>query len=54
MFVLVSFILVIASLILKNDAMLQSAGLFAIAGAIELLSSNFTKKKDKAKTETKQ
>lgn len=54
MFILASFIFIIASLILKNDAMLQSAGLFAIAGAIELLSSNFTKKKDKAKTETKQ
>lgn len=54
MFVLASFIFIIASLILKNDTMLQSAGLFAIAGAIEVLSSNFTNKKEKAKTETKQ
>lgn len=53
MYLLASIVIVIASLILKNDAMMQAAGLFAIAGSIEMVGSNLVKKIDRVETEIK-
>lgn len=53
MFTITTVILVIASLYLKDEQMLQTAGLFAIAAAIENGCINISKPKTQPKTESK-
>lgn len=44
MYIILSIIVFVVSVILQNDAMMQTSGIFGIAGAIELFTSSFNKK----------
>lgn len=53
MFTIITIIIIGASLFMKDPDMLQTAGLFAIAAAIENGCINISKPKTQTKTESK-